>query len=167
VTLRAAEQQTSIAPKLKVGVYDSRALAYAHFWQESYQKKLSETIRAAREARAAGQTDRFKELEAQIKATQEQNHLQVFSTAPVDDVVAAMKERFEATKKETGVSQFISKWDAQALKAFPRNQQVDVTDLLLREFKLNEKQLKVVEDLRKKDPLPLDKAKELIRKGEL
>jgi len=167
-TILAAETTASTnASRAKAGIYDSRVLAYAHFWQESHQQKLRETINAARNARSAGQTERLRELEAAIKAEQDRNHLQVFSTAPVDNVLAEMKDRVESTKREAGVSSLVSKWNEEALKLYPSGQQVDVTDLLLRDFKLTEQQKKVIEDLRRQKPLPLDKARELLQKGEL
>jgi hypothetical protein len=148
----------------RIGVYDSRVIAYAHFWTDANMRKIKEM---SEEAKANGQTERFTELSAKLKMEQERNHLQVFSTAPVDEVLAGMKERVAAVLKESGVSRLVSKWDEKTLKAYKSVQQVDVTDQLLREFKLNEKQLKVVADLRKQKPLPLDKAEELLRKGEL
>lgn len=151
----------------RIGVYDSRVIAYAHFWSEDYQQKINDRARAAKDAKAAGQKDRFNELAATMKKEQEQNHLQVFSTAPVDQILAEMKDRVEAIRKEAGASQLVSKWDEKTLKGYKKSQQVEVTDQLLREFKLNEKQLKVVADMRKKKPLPLDQAQELMRKGEL
>ena len=39
--------------------------------------------------------------------------------------------------------------------------------LLLRDFKLTEKQKKVIDDVHKQRPLPLEQAKEMMRKGEL
>ena len=162
--LRAAETKT--APE-RVGVYDSRVIAYAHFWTEAHQKKINDLARTAREAKATGQTNRYHELAAQLNRRQEQNHLQVFSTAPVDNVLAEMKDRVAAVQKEAGVSRLVSKWDDKTLTAYPRDRQVDVTDLLLREFKLSEKQMKVVEDLRKQKPLPLDQAEKLMREGKL
>ena len=68
---------------------------------------------------------------------------------------------------EAGVARLVSKWDEKSLAAHKHDEQVDVTDRLLREFKLNEKQLKVVADLRHKKPLSLERAQELMRKGEL
>jgi hypothetical protein len=44
---------------------------------------------------------------------------------------------------------------------------VDVTDLLLRVFKLDGKKMKIVQDIRKQKPLPRDQAQELTRKGKL
>ena len=147
--LRAAETKT--APE-RIGVYDSRVVAYAHFWTEGHMRKIKEMANAAKEAEASGQTERYKELSANLKKEQEQSHLQVFSTAPVDDILAGMKNRVDAIQKEAGVSRLLSKWDEKTLKGHKPAQQVEVTDLLLREFKLNEKQLKVVANMRKQEP---------------
>ena len=162
--LRAAETS---APPAAIGIYDSRVIAYAHFWSDANQRKLTEMTKAAKAAKAAGQTERFAELEAALKSAQEKSHLQVFSTAPVDEVLAEMKDRQPAMQKEAGVATLVSKWDETALKKYKRARQVDVTDLFLREFKLDEKQMKVAQDIRKKKPLPLDQARELIRQGKL
>ena len=155
------------APVERVGIYDSRVIAYANFWTEAHQNKLKELVESAQRAKAAGQTERFKELEAAVKKEGERNHLQVFSTAPVDDILARMPEQVAAITNKTGVARLISKWDEKALKKIPRARQVDVTDRLLREFKLTEKQMKMIAELRKKKPLPLDKAEKLARAGKL
>jgi hypothetical protein len=167
-TAPAADDTAKSGPgPVRIGLYDSRALAYAHFWSPECQRDLQELIKAAREAKASGQTNRFKELASKIKKQDAQNHLQVFSTAPVDDVLAAMKERLAAVQKETGVSRFVSKWDASALNQLPTTEKIEVTDQLLREFKLTDQQKKVVEEMRKQKPLPLDQATKLLREGKL
>jgi hypothetical protein len=61
----------------------------------------------------------------------------------------------------------VSKWDAAALKKYPNAEPVDVTAQLVREFKPTEKQLKVIADLQKQKPLPLEKCDELIRQGKI
>lgn len=165
-TVPGQTSQTTGA-KERIGVYDSRVIAYAHFWSEAYQQKINDRAKAAKDAKAAGQTDRFNELAATMKKEQEQNHLQVFSTAPVEEILAEMKDRVEAVRTEAGASQLVSKWDEKTLRGYKKSQQVEVTDQLLREFKLNEKQMKVVADMRKKEPLPLKKAEELMREGKL
>ena len=162
--LRAAETS---APPERIGIYDSRVIAYAHFWSAGHQRELNERVKAARAAKATGQKERFDELEAAIQNAQKTNHLQVFSTAPVDDVLDAMKDRLPAIQKQAGVAKLVSKWDEAALKKYPRANQVEVTELLLGEFKLDERKMKVAQDIRKKTPLPLDQAHELMRKGKL
>lgn len=161
----ALAAETNIAGR--IGVYDSRALAYAEFWTPAHQSRIKELVKTAKAAKAAGETERFNKLDAELKAERERNHLQVFSTAPVDEILAGMKERVAAVQQEANVSRLVSKWDEPALKELKRAEKVDVTDLLLREFTLDEKQQKVVADLRQKKPLPLEKAEELMRKGEL
>lgn len=157
---------TNLVPA-RIGVYDSRAVAYACFWSESYQVKLKEQMAAARAAKQAGDTARFKELGAILRQTQDQVHRQVFSTAPADDALAALEGQIPEIEKQAGVTVLISKWDEPALQQYPGAEKVDVTGPLVRAFKPGEKQLKVIADLQKKKPLPLDKCNELIRKGEI
>lgn len=151
----------------RVGVYDSRAIAYAHFWSATNQQKIKALVKEAHEAKAAGKLDRFKEIEATMKSEQERNHLQVFSTAPVDEILAAMPERVVAIQNEAGVARLVSKWDEESLKPVKPAHRVDVTDLLLAEFKLNDKQARIVANLRTKKPLPVKEAEKLMREGKL
>jgi len=156
--LRAAETN---APLERIGTYDSRIIAYAYFWSETHQRKQNEMIRAARDAKAAGQTKNYNELNAVLEKQQKQIHLQVFSTAPASDALGEIKDRLPAIQKEAGVSKLISKWDEAALKQHPKAQQVDVTDLLVREFKPSEKQLKMMAEIKKNQPVPLEKMKNM------
>lgn len=164
VPVKAAE--TNAAPE-RIGIYDSRLIAYAHFWSETHQQKLRNLTDEARQARSSGDSTRFRTLKAGIEKEQEQNHLQVFSTAPIDGILTAMSNRVSEVQRTHQTSRIISKWDTQAVKQFRKAQQVDLTDALLRDFTLTEKQRKVIEDLRRQKPLPLDKAKRLVRDGRL
>ena len=152
---------------VRIGVYDSRAVAFAWFWSAPVQHKLQEQMAAARAAKQAGDTARFKELDATLRQTQDQIHRQVFSTAPPKEALAEIQDRLPEIQKAAGVSALISKWDEPALKPYSRAEQVDVTDRLVREFKPAEKQLKVIADLQKQKPLPLEKCDELIRKDKI
>lgn len=162
--LKAAETN---APPERVGIYDSRVVAYAHFWSDAHQRELNALARAAREAKAAGQAERFHELNAALKKEQDKIHLQVFSTAPADDALAEIRDHLPAIQKEAGVATLVSTWDETTLQKYPRATRVDITELLLREFKLDAKRLNIARDIREKQPLPLEKAKELMRKGKL
>ena len=151
----------------RVGVYDSRTIAYAHFWSEGYQQKIKDLAKSAKEAKAAGDMVRFRDMEAELKNEQDQNHLRVFSTAPVDSILALMQNRVDEVQRTTRVGRLVSKWDAPTLTQFKQAEQIDVTDALLRDFRPNEKQMKVIADIRKQKALPLEKAQELLRKGKL
>jgi hypothetical protein len=163
----AGDGAVTNAVQVRIGIYDSRAVAYAHFWSESYQSKLKEQMAAARAAKQAGDTTRFKELDATLRQTQDQKHRQVFSTAPADDALAALKGQISEIEKQAGITALVSKWDEQALAQYKDAGKVDVTDRLVREFKPTEKQLKVIADIQKQKPLSLEKCDELIRKGEI
>lgn len=151
----------------KVGVYDSRAVAYAHFVQPGRQAALRQLISDAKAAKAAGDTARFQELEKKIVADQLQMHLQVFSTAPITETLAAMPDRVAEVEREAGVTRLVSKWDEEALRGVAASDRVDVTDQLVRDCKLDEQQKKTLRELAAKEPLPLAKAKELAAAGKL
>jgi hypothetical protein len=160
----AAETNSTVA---KIGVYDSRAVAYAHFWSAPYQKQLQQKMNVAQAAKKAGDA-KFKELSAALKSEQEQNHRQVFSTAPVDDAMEVIKDRLPEIQKQAGVATLVSKWDEATLKKYESATRVDVTDTLVREFITpDEKQAKILSSIENQKPIPLEKCDELIRKGQL
>jgi len=162
--LQAAETNT---PPARIGIYDSRAVAYAHFSTAEHLQQINKAKQAAQAVRDAGQTNHFQELAAVLRQGQEEIHREVFSTAPASDAMAALKDRLPEIQKEAGVSVLVSKWDDAALKKYPDAGQVDVTDRLVREFKPTARQLKVISGFEKSKPLPLDECNELIRKGEI
>ena len=164
---RAAEINPPAPAGQRIGTYDSRVVAYAHFWTDAHQQKLKEQMASARAAKAAGDTARFNELSAALKKEQERNHRQVFSTAPVDEILESLKARLPEIQKQAGVSRLVSKWDEKALEQFKRAEKVEVTDLLLGEFKLTDKQKKIAESFKKSKPISPEKCEELLRKGEL
>lgn len=155
------------SPPNRIGIYDSRVIAYAHFWSDAHQQKIKDLAKSAKEAKAAGDMVRFRDMEAELKNEQDQSHLRVFSTAPIDSILALMQNRVDEVQRTTRVGRLVSKWDAVTLKQFQHAEQFDVTDALLRDFRLNEKQMKVITDIRKQKPLPLEKARELLREGKL
>jgi hypothetical protein len=149
---------TNLAPE-RIGTYDSRVVAYAYFSSEAHLGQLRAEVKAAKDTKAAGDIQRSSQMGSALKAEQDQIHLQVFSTAPIDNVLAEIRERLPEIQKEAGVSVLISKWDKSSLDKHPRAQTVDVTDALAREFKPGEKQLKVMADIKRQKPVPLDRMK--------
>ncbi|HTL68404.1 MAG TPA: hypothetical protein VL200_12135 [Lacunisphaera sp.] len=138
----------------RVGTYDSRAVAFAAFWDEANHARLVATIQAAREAQARGDTARHRSLASQLAARQHQLHMQVFSTAPVDDVLASLGDRLPELRRAAGVVRLVSQWDAAALARVPAADRVDMTDRLIAEFHVPAAQLKVLAALRAAPPMP-------------
>jgi len=152
---------------VRIGVYDSRAVAYAHFVSESYQARLKERMTAAKAAKQAGDAN-ADELAAALRATQNDCDREVFSIAPAAEALADMKERIPGIEKEAGVTALVSKWDDAALKQYQPAEKVDVTDKLVREFiQPTEKQAKTIASIIANKPLSLEKCDELIRKNQL
>lgn len=143
----------------RVGVYDSRLVAYACFMEPENQAALRARMAEGRAAKEHGDTARYEELEKQIAAEQRTLHLQVFSTAPAPDALAKLADRAAAVKREAGVSRLVSKWDDDALRGVPEAGRVDVTDLLVRDCPLSEAQRKTMQEIAAKEPLPLWRAK--------
>ncbi len=152
----------------RVGVYDSRVVAYAWFLSAAQQTQLKEQMAVARAAKQAGDEAKVKEYSAALSAKQDQMHREVFSVAPADEALTAINGRIPEIEKAAGVSVLISKWDERSLNNYKSAEKVDVTDNLMREFFTpTEKQLKVIDGIKKSVQLPLEKCNELIRKGKI
>ena len=162
---QAADQTEK--PVQRIGIYDSRALAYAHFWSDAAQRRLQELMAAARAAKSSGDQQQFKKLGAELKAEQDRSHLQVFSTAPAEEALAALKDRLPEIQKEAKVDRLVSKWDEATLQQYSKAEKVDVTDRLVQEFKPKEKQLKMIESIKGQKPISLEKCRELIKKDKI
>jgi len=163
----APTDQLTPPPAARVGIYDSRVVAFAYFWSAPQQQMLRERMAAAKAAKAAGDQAAYAAIAKEMKELQSRNHLQVFSTAPVDEAMAALRERLPQLATQAGVGEFVSKWDETALRKFPVDARVDVTDLLVQEFKLPEPQKKMIEGIKRATPVPLDEARRLDAAGKI
>jgi hypothetical protein len=159
--------ETNTVP-VRIGTFDSRAVAYAWFWSARHQKQINELMQSARAAKTAGDTNRFTELAGSLSRQQDEIHREVFSTAPPVQALAELKTRLPEIQKTAGVSVIISKWDVAALQKYSDAEQVDVTDKLVREFIApTPQQQKVISIMMAAKPLPLDQCNKLICKGDI
>jgi hypothetical protein len=163
--VRAAETNAVAG---RVGVYDSRVVAYAWFCSDTQQTKLKKEMAAARAAKQSGDEAKLKEYSAALRAKQDQMHREVFSTAPADEALREIRGRIPEFEKTAGVPDLVSKWDELSLNHYKGAEKVDVTDKLVRAFfNPTDKQLKVIEGIKKSDPIPLEKCNDLIREGKI
>lgn len=152
----------------RVGVYDSRALSYAHFWSEPVARERERLGKEARDAKTAGQAARAEMLGTRLTEIQRRSHLQVFSTAPADEALAVLQPKLAALQAELGVERLVSKWDESALRNVPESQRVDVTDRLVGQlFTPDARHTKVLESMKARAPIPLDQARKLADAGKL
>jgi len=147
----------------RVGTYDSRLVAFAAFWDEAHQARLQARVREAREAKARGDFALHQSLAKELSVLQHELHMQVFSTAPIDAVLAGLQDRLPALQREAGVSRLVSQWDETALAGVPAADRVDVTDRLLQEFHVPDTKLRQLEQMKAVKPLPLWRARLMTR----
>lgn len=144
----------------RVGVYDSRAVAYAHFHSTAVTQERDALVARAKTAQADGKTETAAALKKQIQESARRSHLQVFSTAPADEAMAALSGKLPALRTELGVERIVSKWDKAALRDVPLERQIDVTKRLVAEFlQPTEKQRKTLDAIKAAQPIPLWRAK--------
>jgi hypothetical protein len=86
-------------------------------------------------------------------------HEQVFSTGRVDDILKKIEDRLPEIAKEAGVDLIVSKWDL-AYRA-PGAEVVDVTEALIKLYQPDEKTRKILADMARKPPIPLEELKKI------
>jgi hypothetical protein len=151
--------------KVRVGVYDSRAVAVAFVgsdaWRTSTGKELAGKKAEYDKAKAEGNHKRVAELEAWGKAQQVRLHQQGFSTAPVDDILKHIKDKIPEIAKSAGVGPIVSKWDAETLAKYKSAEQVDITTALVDAFHPTKERRQVALDIQKHKPISVKEAENL------
>jgi hypothetical protein len=154
----AAPQASSPLPAsrdpapIRIGTYDSRAVAVAFVRSDLSARQMDELMRQHSEAKKQGDTKRIKQLEAQGESMQVRKHLQGFSTAPVEDVLDKVRDKLPGVAQRKNVAVITRQADYHD----PAVEVVDVTDELVALFNPDQQTLKIIVDLRKQKPLPIE-----------
>jgi len=130
----ACAQQIAPAPTVRLGLYDSRAVAIAYAGSPHLAKTMQELKARHRKAKEAGDAMEVSRLESEGAALQRRLHDQGFGTAPVDDLLGLIADRLPAIREEAGVTAFVSKWDREALAKHRGTPTRDVTMRLVDAF---------------------------------
>jgi hypothetical protein len=152
------------AKTLRVGTFDSRAIALAYYRKflrsPEFVASLKKLTAERDQAKAAGDHEKAKKLEAEGRAGQEQVHSQVFGSAPVDELVAKIKDQLPEIAKRAEVDLILSKWNI-AYRA-PSAEFVDVTEPMATLFQPDQETWKIIREQMKHAPL----SREELRKHE-
>lgn len=140
------------AATVRVGTYDSRAVAIAYVRSEASAAKLRELLHERAEAEKNGQAKRIKELNARGEALQLRRHLQGFSNAPIDDILDTIRNELPAIAAKRNVKIITRELDYHD----PAVERIDVTDDLVQLFKPDDQTRKMLDDLRKRKPEPIE-----------
>jgi hypothetical protein len=154
VSLSVPASAQSQSNKLRIGVYDSRAVAIAYANSGMFQDSLK-TIRTDYDrAKQANDSKRVKEIDARMKLQQRRLHEQGFSTGSVAYILARVKDSLPAVAQKANVRLLVSKWELNYSSA--EVETVDVTDELVALFHPTDKVLEWVKGCRNRAPLPME-----------
>jgi hypothetical protein len=152
-----ASQETSVGSKMRVGTFDSRAVAIAYGRSEAFGRAVKSAKEEYEKAKSEGNEKRAKELDAEGSAGQDLMHKQGFSTYSVDNILEKIKEQIPGIAAQANVDVIVSKWDI--IYQRPGIEFIDVTDLMVKPFDPNERTLGIIQDLLKQNPIPLEEMK--------
>ena len=144
---------------LRVGTFDSRAVAVAFARSSAFASELREVRTEHEKAKSSGDTKRAEEIDAAMRARQEWLHRQAFGSAPIDDILAKVRGELPRIAREAGVELLVSIWSLAYRE--PEAQGGDVTDRLVALFDPDETTRAILRDLRVKPPLPAEEVKKI------
>ena len=136
--------------KLRVGTYDSRAIAIAY--GNSDLNIIGKKMKQYEEAKEAGDEKLIKELEEWGPRHQRQLHRQAFGRVPVTDLLEHVKDRLPEVAEKAGVDVIAFECNYCG----PGVEEVDITMELVMLFNPSKRALGWIEDLKKVEPLDLD-----------
>lgn len=136
---------------LRVGVYDSRAIAIAYGHSDHWDQTLKVKMEEMEKAKAAGDQQKVQELEQWGSEKQHEAHLKAFGTAPVHELFEPVKDKLPEVAQQADADMIVSKWDLDYLA--PDAQTVDVTNALVQLYNPKERALKIIKELDTWKPL--------------
>lgn len=154
-------QEKEEKPKVKIGIYDSRAVAVAFAGSAIHEKQLKGLNEEIKKAKDSKNTKVAANLENIGKSMQKKMHKQAFSTEPVNDLFFYIPNVLPEIQKAEGFEAIISKWDSENMSKYADADKVDITMKLVDAFKPNEKQRKSAIEIQKSKPLTPEQAEKI------
>ena len=143
----------STSPTLRVGTYDSRAIAIAFSNSQEGMDFVASLQAEMAKASEAKNDSLVRSIEKTAMTYQILSHLRAFSLGSVSDILGKHKAEVDVVAKEAGVSVMVSKFELMCTRAGVDT--VDVTLPLVQIFKPQEQALKWISDIRKQEPMPM------------
>jgi hypothetical protein len=137
---------------LRVGVYDSRAIAIAYANSDYWNKILTEKRAELEQAKKEGDAEKVREIEAWGPAQQTEAHLRAFGTAPVHELLVPVKDKLPDVAQKCGVDVIVSKWEFDYQS--PDAEVTDITDEVAALYNPSEKTLNWIRQTKDIAPLP-------------
>jgi hypothetical protein len=142
------------ANRMRVGVYDSRAVAVAYANSTESREAMKPVETEHQKAKAAQDQKKMKELASRMKLRQLRMHEQGFSTGSVAGIMETVKGQLPDVAKKLGVAVIVSKWELNFQSA--EVEVVDVTDELVALFHVTDKGKEWAKGVKSRPPVPLE-----------
>ena len=139
---------------LRVGTFDSRCVAVAYGRSARFAEYMNGLRSELKKVKEEGNETRVKEIERLGPASQVIMHQQVFSTGSIGNIMDQIKTSLPVIAQKKGVRLVVSKWEV-----FHHGgpvELIDITDELVSLFSPDAQTLKIVEEMKKIDPVPMD-----------
>lgn len=138
---------------LRVGTYDSRGIVMAYYDSDyndvSFMQRISQE---KKKAEADGNLEKARQLDEQMNAYGLKKHKQVFSTAPVHEIIEHVKDQLPTVARQAGVDMIISKWESDYLAEDA--EVVDVTLAIAHLFNPDPDLDEAIKNLMQTNPIP-------------
>ena len=151
VSMAAAQKS---ANTLKIGVYDSRVVVFAYSRSTLFREHIEKFTKQSDSATKASDTASIKELSVHSMSYQHLLHQMVFGSGSIITVMDLVRDRLPEVAKQAGVSVLMSKFEMMFKD--PSVETVDVTSQIIQLFKPNENLDKMITEIYKNEPIPLD-----------
>lgn len=155
----ATDSSKNERSKICVGVFDSRAVACAHFGKFIEEGGLEKIYSEHAKAEKQGNAERAKQLASKAQQLQKQIHMRVFGTAAIDDILAEIENQISDIAQSENLDIVINKWDITYQK--PSAKFVDITAQLVNLFEPDKETLDKIESLLEHEPVPQKELKKM------
>ena len=145
--------QTNAQTKLRIGVFDSRAVAVA-FYNSKFstnQQIFASLGTRMKEAKGKDDKDAIAKIEREASLRQVMMHEQGFGRGSINNVTGAIKDKLAQLAKSENLSVIVSKWELVFSDADVVS--IDVTEKIVDFFEPNEKIKSMMKEIMESEPL--------------
>ncbi|MDP3150869.1 MAG: hypothetical protein Q8N83_17255 [Ignavibacteria bacterium] len=145
--------QTNAQTKLRIGVFDSRAVAVA-FYNSKFstnQQIFASLGTRMKEAKEKDDKDAIAKIEREASLRQVMMHEQGFGRGSINNVTGAIKDKLAQLAKSENLSVIVSKWELVFSSADVVS--IDVTEKIVDFFEPNEKIKSMMKEIMESEPL--------------
>jgi hypothetical protein len=138
---------------VRIGVYDSRAIAIAHGNSSEGRGFIMNMMTEMSKAKAQKNDSLMQHIEKKAQTYQVLSHLRAFSIGSVADILEKHKAEVDRVAKEAGVQVIVSKFEL--IYIGEGTETVDVTIPLARIFKPSEQAMQTISGIQEHEVMPI------------